>query len=109
MMCKRCTGGPGRLTLHAGDVREGKAMDEAEGLPVSDPGPMLKFLRHPRPPPQPLKAARRSKRKIGLFICACYHRDWSNFSQEIRALVNEYERYSDGIVTWAAVERAYWA
>jgi hypothetical protein len=70
---------------------------------------MLRFLRRSRPKAQPLKAARRSKRKIGLFICACYYRGWSALNSVGRTLVADYERYSDGTATWEAVERAYWA
>jgi hypothetical protein len=84
-------------------------MTEQEWLECSDPGPMLKFLRHSRPTAQPLKEARRSKRKTGLFLCACYQRGWSTLSPECRTLVDDYERYCDGMIAWQAVERAYWA
>lgn len=80
-------------------------MTEQEWLACTDPRPMLAFLRRSTPP-----ARRREdqRRKVGLFVCACFYRSPTKQDVEECLLFREYERYCDGLVPWAAVEEAYW-
>ena len=79
-------GGPGPLTLHAGEVAEGEAMTEDEWLECTDPAPMLDFLR-----------GKATDRKLRLFACACCRRIW-HFMTDMRSreAVAGTELFADG-------------
>jgi hypothetical protein len=104
-------------------VGEDVVVTEAEWLACTDPMPMLDFLRRSTPPARRRGDHRRLGasylpdsdyylpdlgRKGCLFVCACFYRSPSKQDAEECLLVQEYEKYCDGLAPWAAVVDAYW-
>jgi hypothetical protein len=83
------TGGLRSLTLHAGEVAEGEAMDEAEWLGCTEPQPMLEFL-----------GGKASERKLRLFARHCFYRLHPHgISEEAFFAVDFTELFADGGTT----------
>src|SRR5262249_9664354 len=90
-------GGPGSLTLDAGEVAEGEEMDEAEWLACTDAGLMLEFLR-----------GKPSERKVRLFAVGCLRRGWPLVTHNPSGTAVEVaEQFADGAVGRVALESAF--
>lgn len=69
---------------------------------------MLNYLRPPRLSPYSDEHDRQSRRKVGLFVCACYYHVWSQVALTDRPLIEALENHIEGTAAWQNVEEAYW-